>query len=280
MKLDRRQLRRIINEEASMLGISLNEIMGRGGFNEPISIVFNPNADVQLGLGTRDPMGRTGRFEVVGAIYTDAGKPVVMSPRNDVKLVLNVYDFPKTQPLYDEDTGEIVKGKHMTFKFVDVNTGTFLNSKEAARMMTGMEGENFNSVIGQAAAAWSTWIDMQPKDQAFEWLDQHSRVDITNPGTGGTSTRAAPARALSMQDKVAQSLGLQSARGTGPSAAPSRAAASAPVTRSPAAESMLAKVNALINAADAMQALLDDSDETSMIAIEEYIAARSAFRRD
>jgi len=268
MKLDRRQLRRIINEEASMLGISLNEIMGVGGFNEPVSITYDPNVDSRIPAAVQD--GRTGRFVVVGAIYTDAGKPIAMSPRSSVKLVSNVYDYPKSQPLYDVDTGEIVKsGKHMTFKFVDTASGTYLNSKEAAFSFTGKD-DNFVSILREVQQIWSSWIDSQDKDQVFDWLDNHSRIDITNlPSTASRATSGM--RAPTTQERIAQALGRDVPRASVPPTG--RATAAPPPTSAGAAMRM--KVNALISAADAMKDLLEMSDESeaALAAIEAYLTA-------
>jgi hypothetical protein len=273
MKLDRRQLRRIINEEASMLGISLNEIMGTGGFSEPVSISFDPDFDRRIPAAVQD--GRTGRFVVNGAIYTDSGKPVVMSPRNNVKLVLNVYAFPKSQPLYDEDTGEVVKdSKVMTFKFIDAATGAFMNSKEAARALTGQD-DNFNSILRQVQEIWAAWIDGQ--DDRYSWLDMQSRIDITNIPSGASASAGTRSRPLTREEMVAQALGRAPASASGPSTA--RGAAATPGAAPGTAGTMMRqKIQNLIAAADMMKDLLDSSDEDAIMAIEEYLAASEAFR--
>jgi hypothetical protein len=258
MKLDRHQLRRIINEEASMLGISLNEIMGRESFSSPVE--FRWREDLQ-------------RYESLGAVYTDSGRPIVAAPGNALRLLSMVY--PKNAELVFMD-GSINKDA-IIFKYV-TDDGRFLNAKEAAAAM-GVN-ENFTSGLKQIKDAWAMWVDRNDPE-VLEHLDEHDRADFTVPGKtmGGSASPAGKSRPPTRQEMLAQMLGQSPVRGAGPAAGPSP---SAPRPAAPAAGTagslLKGKIDAIIAAADAMMEMLDQDNDDAMMAIEEYLAATETFR--
>jgi hypothetical protein len=256
MKLDRRQLRRIINEEASMLGISLNEVMGRASFSSPVQFLW------------RDDLKR---YESLAAVYTDSGRPLVPAPGNALRLLSMVY--PKNAELVLMD-GSINKDA-IIFKYV-TDEGRFLNAKEAAAMM-GVN-ENFTSGLRQIKDAWAAWVDSNDLE-VVDHLDEHDRSDFTVPGkaTTSASTAAGKTRPLTRQEMIAQMTGQAPVRTSVPSTA--RAPAAAPGAAPGTAGTMMRqKIQNLIAAADMMKDLLDPSHEDAMMAIEEYLAASEAFR--
>jgi len=198
MNLDRRMLRRIINEEANKLGVRLNEkVVGQTGRRgDPVDFTWLPDLK---------------RWEATGKIIDDKMNDMILN--YPVAGGGSVGDFTCMSMIYD---------KKVRFKWVDQN-GNKIKSLE----------KPYDQILVLVANAFDAYMASLPPEQLRE--EQRHLAEHTKSDVPAASERPSAGTGTGRADRIVNPL---YASRTAPSPAPSPMAASAPLRRAGAAPSM------------------------------------------